>query len=118
MSSEKNSPKLVQVLWATTPNAALEWRGQVTPNLGGAERIVQGSFQGNEASSPVVGTKGQLETVTEIRLEMFCSEQSLPAVANVIKRVHPYETPAWEVYRLEPVPVEGTGQGSSHTKHA
>jgi len=27
------------------------------------------------------------------------------------KKHHPYETPEWEAYQLEPVPVEGSGQG-------
>eukprot|EP01116_Phalansterium_solitarium_P003532 TRINITY_DN14344_c0_g1_i1.p1 TRINITY_DN14344_c0_g1~~TRINITY_DN14344_c0_g1_i1.p1 ORF type:complete len:375 (+),score=149.89 TRINITY_DN14344_c0_g1_i1:922-2046(+) len=69
-----------------------------------------GSFIGNDASNPVVGQKGALEKVPEVRLEMVCSKSKLPEVARIIRQVHPYETPAWEVVALEPLPVDGTGQ--------
>jgi dinuclear metal center YbgI/SA1388 family protein len=70
-----------------------------------------GSFLGNEESKPVVGAKEQLETVKEIRLEMVCNRSKLSEISETIRRVHPYETPAWEVYQLEPIPVASTGQG-------
>eukprot|EP01117_Protostelium_nocturnum_P005745 TRINITY_DN2070_c0_g1_i1.p1 TRINITY_DN2070_c0_g1~~TRINITY_DN2070_c0_g1_i1.p1 ORF type:complete len:429 (-),score=157.55 TRINITY_DN2070_c0_g1_i1:190-1332(-) len=70
-----------------------------------------GSFLGNESSNPVVGQKGKLETVEEVRLEMVCSHKALPQATKAIKENHPYETPAWEVFSLQSLPVEGTGQG-------
>jgi len=70
-----------------------------------------GTFLGNEASSPVVGTKGNLEYVQETRIEMVLPKSKLQQATEVIRRVHPYETAAWEIYQLEPIPVEGTGQG-------
>lgn len=39
----------------------------------------------------VVGAKGGLERVKELRMEMVCTKDKLAAVAETIKRVHPYE---------------------------
>jgi len=69
-----------------------------------------GTFLGGEQSSPAVGEKGKLETVQETRLEMAVSRSQLKDAASIIKRVHPYEEPAWEVYELADEPTN-TGQG-------
>lgn len=60
-----------------------------------------GSFKGNDLSSPVVGRKGVLERVTEIRLEMPVEVDRLPAVVSALRRSHPYEEAAFDVYPLE-----------------
>jgi dinuclear metal center YbgI/SA1388 family protein len=70
-----------------------------------------GTFLGNEQTHPVVGMAGRLERVPEIRLEMLCSLDMLPTITSTIRRVHPYEEPAWEVYPIQPVPRDGIGQG-------
>lgn len=70
-----------------------------------------GTFHGNDASSPVVGQSGKLETVREVRLEMVCARASLSQVAEVIREHHPYEEPAWDIYPLEGKPQKGTGMG-------
>ena len=75
-----------------------------------------GTFWASDATHPAVGRKGLLERVPEIRLEMIASPEMLPSVAHVIRKVHPYEEPAWEAYKLEPHPMTGfagvgTGQG-------
>lgn len=70
-----------------------------------------GTFLGNEKTHPVVGMAGRLERVPEIRLEMLCGLDMLPTIASTIRRVHPYEEPAWEVYPIQPVPRDGIGPG-------
>ncbi|MEO6598466.1 MAG: Nif3-like dinuclear metal center hexameric protein [Polyangiaceae bacterium] len=60
----------------------------------------QGSFFGNEAASPKVGSRGQLELVPEVRLEMRCGSAALEGLARVIAAHHPYEEPAWDLYPL------------------
>ena len=67
----------------------------------------RGSFFGNEAASPRVGHRGQLEVVDEVRLEMRCPSAALPELARVIAAHHPYEEPAFDVYPLltPPSPV-------------
>jgi dinuclear metal center YbgI/SA1388 family protein len=70
-----------------------------------------GTFVGNDAANPVVGERGQLERVAEARLEMVCSETALPRAAEALRRVHPYEEPAWDLYPLAAKPVLGFGAG-------
>jgi dinuclear metal center YbgI/SA1388 family protein len=71
----------------------------------------RGSFFGNEAASPQVGTRGQLEFVAEVRLEMRCDKSALKELARVIAAHHPYEEPAWDVYPLAPTPNAEVGAG-------
>eukprot|EP01119_Soliformovum_irregulare_P011432 TRINITY_DN2857_c0_g1_i1.p1 TRINITY_DN2857_c0_g1~~TRINITY_DN2857_c0_g1_i1.p1 ORF type:complete len:402 (+),score=118.24 TRINITY_DN2857_c0_g1_i1:173-1378(+) len=70
-----------------------------------------GTFQGNAESNPQVGKKENLESVQEMRLEMVCGKDKLGRAIEAVKASHPYETPAWEVYPLEPTPVPDTGMG-------
>jgi dinuclear metal center YbgI/SA1388 family protein len=60
----------------------------------------QGSFFGNDAASPQVGSRGQLEFVAEVRLEMRCNGAAIRDLARVIAAHHPYEEPAWDLYPL------------------
>jgi len=71
----------------------------------------KGSFLGNENSNPVVGSRMNMETVSEVRLEMVCNRFQLDRASKIIRQYHPYETPAWEVIPLEPLPMKNTGQG-------
>jgi len=75
-------------------------------NLGG-----HGTFLGHEGTNPAVGQSGQIETVDEIRMEMVCDRRQLSHAAEVIRRVHPYEEPAWDVYPLAQKPRPGSGMG-------
>jgi dinuclear metal center YbgI/SA1388 family protein len=74
-----------------------------------------GTFLGGAASNPTLGARGRLERVPEIRLEMVCPDGALGRVADAIRRVHPYEEPAWDVYPLAPRPRAGFGAGRSVT---
>ncbi|HET9931580.1 MAG TPA: Nif3-like dinuclear metal center hexameric protein [Polyangiaceae bacterium] len=71
----------------------------------------EGTFFGEPGASPVVGQAGELERVDEERLEMVCSQRSLPAISATIARHHPYEEPAWDLYPLAPKPDERAGAG-------
>lgn len=71
----------------------------------------EGTFFGHEGTSPVVGRPHQLERVEELRLEMVCSERSLPALTAAILQHHPYEEPAWDLYPLAPKPDARIGAG-------
>jgi len=77
------------------------------------ESRVTGTFLGSEASNPTLGERGRLETVAEARLEMVCPRSALGRIARVLRDVHPYEEPAWDVYPLAPRAVPGTGMGRS-----
>jgi dinuclear metal center YbgI/SA1388 family protein len=60
----------------------------------------QGTFFGDKTTAPSVGESGQLETVAEARLEMLVPEKRLRSVLDAVRRKHPYEKPAIDVYPL------------------
>ncbi len=70
-----------------------------------------GTFFGGEGSSPAVGAAGRLEEAPEVRLEMVCSRKALALVVETLRRFHPYEEPAIDVYPLEGEPVRQSGTG-------
>jgi dinuclear metal center YbgI/SA1388 family protein len=70
-----------------------------------------GTFLGQEDASPAVGEKGRLERVSEQRLEMVCSRSALPIALQTLRRFHPYEEPAVDVYELQGRPRRTMGPG-------
>lgn len=60
-----------------------------------------GRFRGNEKSKPAIGEPGQLEEVKEESIEVVMEESILRLAIQKLKEVHPYEEPAYEVYKLE-----------------
>lgn len=60
-----------------------------------------GQFRALEDSQPFIGELNQLETVDEYKVELVCSEQNIKAAITALKAAHPYEEPAYEVYKLE-----------------
>lgn len=70
-----------------------------------------GTFFGGPGSSPRVGEAGRFQEVAETRLEMVCSRAALPLALELLRRFHPYEEPAIDVYALEPKPRRHTGAG-------
>jgi dinuclear metal center YbgI/SA1388 family protein len=71
----------------------------------------QGTFFGTEETSPTVGRRGRLERVEEIRLEAIAPQSAIPQVVAAIRRSHPYEEPAFDIYPLAPTPSKNHGQG-------
>ena len=59
-----------------------------------------GQFRPLAGSHPFLGSEDQLETVEEWRLEMAVDEEHAAKVVEALRRVHPYEVPA---YHLIPV---------------
>ena len=70
----------------------------------------EGTFFGSASTNPQVGRKGRLETVSETRLETVVADRALPNVIAALRRAHPYEEPAFDVYPLRPAPVAGIGR--------
>lgn len=73
----------------------------------------EGTFFGTEYTDPVVGRKGRLERVEELRIEtvMPSDAPTMRRVTQAIRASHPYEEPAFEFYPLSGVPRLQTGQG-------
>jgi dinuclear metal center YbgI/SA1388 family protein len=78
-----------------------------------------GTFKGGAGADPFIGKAGRFETVEELRMEMLISdgaaERELAKVVNVLRDVHPYEEPAFDIYPLQAPPGDddepGVGQG-------
>jgi dinuclear metal center YbgI/SA1388 family protein len=60
-----------------------------------------GTFKGSENSNPKVGTKQKFEKVNEVRLEILVDSWKLNKIVNVLKKVHPYEEPAFDIYQVQ-----------------
>jgi dinuclear metal center YbgI/SA1388 family protein len=58
-----------------------------------------GTFLPLEGAKPAIGQKGRLERVSEIRLETVVAADNVAAVIAALRRAHPYETPAFDVFR-------------------
>jgi dinuclear metal center YbgI/SA1388 family protein len=71
----------------------------------------EGTFVGGPMTKPTVGNAGQLEHVREARLEMVCGKTNLALAMEMLRRFHPYEQPAIDVYELAPQPVRSVGAG-------
>jgi dinuclear metal center YbgI/SA1388 family protein len=60
-----------------------------------------GTFRGSLETRPFIGQAGQLETAEEVRLEMIAPRARVQAIVTAMKRVHPYEEVAYDVYPLD-----------------
>ena len=58
----------------------------------------EGTFRGGEGTSPAVGEAGRDESVAEYRVEVVVPAEKLDAVLEALRRAHPYEEPAVDVY--------------------
>jgi len=59
-----------------------------------------GSFLPLKGAKPAIGKKGKIEAVPEIRFETIVPAEKLDDVIAAMKKAHPYETPAFDCYRL------------------
>ena len=59
-----------------------------------------GTFLGGEDTEPAVGGRGREEHVPELRVETVVPEDLLGDVVEALRRAHPYEEPAYDVYPL------------------
>lgn len=60
-----------------------------------------GRFLPGDGANPAIGNVGKPEQVIEERIEITCNKDVLTEVAETIRKHHPYEEPAIDVYRLE-----------------
>jgi dinuclear metal center YbgI/SA1388 family protein len=58
-----------------------------------------GTFLPLEGAKPAIGQKGRLQKVDEIKLEAVVPADKVAAVVSAMRRAHPYETPAFDVFR-------------------
>ena len=63
-------------------------------------RAGTGTFVGGEETSPALGEAGREERVAELRVETVVADELVGDVVAALKQAHPYEEPAYDVYRL------------------
>lgn len=59
-----------------------------------------GRFKGNEYSNPYVGSKNNLESINEEKIEVQCDIKIVKDVIKKLREVHPYEEPAIDIIPL------------------
>ncbi|MCY1265316.1 putative GTP cyclohydrolase 1 type 2 [compost metagenome] len=60
----------------------------------------QGQFRPLDGSNPFIGQAGSVEQVAEWKVEMVVADERIHDAVKALKIAHPYETPAFEVWRL------------------
>lgn len=59
-----------------------------------------GRFKPERVAHPAIGNIGKIEQVAEERIEAVCDRSKLKKVISAIKKVHPYEEVALDIYPL------------------
>lgn len=59
-----------------------------------------GQFRPLAGANPFLGTLGELEKVSEVKVEMVCEKSIIKEVILALKSSHPYEMPAYHVIEL------------------
>lgn len=70
-----------------------------------------GTFRPGPGAHPAIGRHGEIETVTETRVEMVLPSSRRAAVVAALRAAHPYEEPAFDLLVQAPMPsTRGTGR--------
>lgn len=64
------------------------------------QTLGQGQFRPLDGSQPFIGQAGQLERLEEWKVELVVADDLIAQVVAALKQSHPYETPAYEAWRL------------------
>jgi hypothetical protein len=59
-----------------------------------------GTFLGGEETDPAIGERGREEHVPELRVETVVPDELVEEAVEALRRAHPYEEPAYDVYPL------------------
>lgn len=60
-----------------------------------------GRFRGNDQSNPSIGSANIYESVEEEKIEVLVPRTILNQVIEAVKKVHPYEEVAFDIYPVE-----------------
>lgn len=78
--------------------------GETSFNLQG-----NGTFTPLDGTHPFIGKKGKREKVKEIKIETVIFERNINNVLLAMKKAHPYEEPAYDIYEIKGNPPSGIG---------
>ncbi|WP_372610279.1 NGG1p interacting factor NIF3 [Halomonas sp.] len=59
-----------------------------------------GQFRPLQGADPHIGRVGDLEKVEELKVELVCQDDQIQAAIASLKLAHPYEEPAYDVWKL------------------
>ncbi len=60
-----------------------------------------GQFRPLEGADPHIGHVGDLERVEELKVELVCEDTLIRQAVAALRLAHPYEEPAFDLWRLE-----------------
>lgn len=60
-----------------------------------------GQFRALDGANPFLGQVGKIEQEPELKVELVLDCQYKDAVVTALKQSHPYETPAYQLIRIE-----------------
>jgi len=60
----------------------------------------QGQYRPLDGSQPFIGQTGQVQHVPEWKVELVVADELIHDSVKAMKKAHPYETPAFDVWRL------------------
>ncbi|QSB19427.1 YqfO family protein [Pseudomonas sp. 15A4] len=63
----------------------------------------QGQFRPLDGSQPFIGQAGEVEQVQEWKVELVVSDELIRQAVAALKNSHPYEVPAYDVWKLEDI---------------
>lgn len=63
----------------------------------------EGQFMPLQGSNSYSGTIDQVEKCDEYKVEMVCRDDLIGAVLAAMRTAHPYEEPAYQVWRVEEI---------------
>lgn len=61
----------------------------------------EGQFKPLEGSDAYIGEKNKLKKISEFKVEMVCNNKYILEAISALKSTHPYEEPAYQVFKLE-----------------
>lgn len=61
----------------------------------------EGQFLPSESSLPYTGSKYQINTIDEYKVEMVCQAHVLKQAIQALCSHHPYETPAYSIIKID-----------------
>lgn len=60
----------------------------------------EGQFRPLAGSSPFAGAINELHRLAEYKVEMICNDAEIQAAVKTLLACHPYQQPAYEIYRI------------------
>ena len=65
------------------------------------QTLGEGQFMPLFGSNAFIGEINKLEKIPEYKVEIVCTQEQLKNAVEALKKAHPYETPSYQVVRLE-----------------